>query len=94
MLLLLARIALTLLIAGCITGLIWQFTKKSNVEPETPDGLTRNYEVRFDPKSNKYFIVNVLKKKEVPQVNWYGGLILYKDMIQADYIRDKLNTVK
>lgn len=55
------------------------------------DAKTRNYAIRFDPESNKYFIVNILSTKEVPVKTWYGRTIKYKDMIMADYVLQKLN---
>ncbi|WEM33178.1 hypothetical protein EJP02_117 [Escherichia phage EJP2] len=76
-------ITILLLIVGDKVGVV-----------EEPPGLVRNYEVRFEPSNNKYYLVNVLPKKEVPVTNWYGKRIMYKDMILADYVREKMNSVK
>lgn len=91
MLLLLARFILVLVVLGLIIGLIYYIVKTDNAPPPA---LVRNYEKRFDPQSNKYYLVNVLPTKEVPVCTWYGKRILYKDMIKAEYVLEKLNETK
>lgn len=93
MLLLLARFVLIFVVLALVVGVILYIAKNSTVEPESTK-LVRNYEKRFDPESNKYYIVNVLKNKEVPVCTWYGKRILYKDMIKAEYVLTKLNETK
>lgn len=93
MLLLLARFILVLVVLALVVGIIL-YIAKSSTNPETNSKLVRNYEKRFDPSSNKYFIVNVLKNKEEPVCTWYGKRILYKDMVKAEYVLTKLNETK
>lgn len=93
MLLLLARFILIFVVLALVVGLILYIAKSSTKDPES-EKLVRNFEKRFDPSSNKYYIVNVLKTKEVPVCTWYGKRILYKDMVKAEYVLSKLNEVK
>lgn len=93
MLLLLARFILIFVVLALVVGLILYIAKSSTKDPEN-EKLVRNFEKRFDPSSNKYYIVNVLKTKEVPVCTWYGKRILYKDMVKAEYVLSKLNEVK
>lgn len=92
MLLLLARFLLVFVIVALIVGVIL-YIAKSSVKDENQK-VVRNYEKRFDPESNKYYIVNVLKNKEEPVCTWYGKRILYKDMVKAEYVLTKLNETK
>lgn len=92
MLLLLARFVLVFVILALIVGVIL-YIAKSSMKDENQK-VVRNYEKRFDPESNKYYIVNVLKNKEEPVCTWYGKRILYKDMIKAEYVLTKLNETK
>lgn len=92
MLLLLARFLLVFVIVALIVGVIL-YIAKSSMKDENQK-VVRNYEKRFDPESNKYYIVNVLKNKEEPVCTWYGKRILYKDMVKAEYVLTKLNETK
>lgn len=93
MLLLLSRFVLIFVVLALIVGVILYIAKNSTKDPESAK-LTRNFEKRFDPGSNKYYLVNVLKNKEVPVCTWYGKRIMYKDMIKAEYVLTKLNETK
>lgn len=90
MFLLIARYLIILLVLVLIPFVIYQFIQKPD-KSAVVDAKTRNYAIRFDPESNKYFIVNILSTKEVPVKTWYGRTIKYKDMIMADYVLQKLN---
>lgn len=93
MLLLLARFLLIFVVLALVVGLIL-YIGKSNMKDDVNTKLVRNFEKRFDPSTNKYYLVNVLKTKEVPVCTWYGKRILYKDMVKAEYVLSKLNETK
>lgn len=93
MLLIISRFILIVVLIALFVLVIAYIAKKSSPS-KTPDKLVRNYEMRFEPQSNKYYIVNVLSNREEPITNWYGGRILYKNLIEADYVLNKLQTTK
>lgn len=57
--------------------------------PET--NVKKEYEMRFEPSNNKYYIVSIHKGKEERLTGKFGlCTIYYEDMIQADYVLQKL----
>lgn len=57
---------------------------------------TKNYQVRFSPHNNKYYIVNAspMSGREKNVTGRFGFTIYYKDRIEADMISQKLNNVE
>lgn len=92
MLLLIARFLLFVVIFIAIVYFLYSIsTGDSRKKKAAKDALTRNYQRRFDPDSQKYYLVNVLSDREEPVVNWYGRRIMYKDMVKAEYVLEKMN---
>lgn len=53
----------------------------------------KNYEVRFSPQNNKYYIVNVNKVNgtEKKVTGKFGFTIYYDNQIDVEYVVEKLN---
>lgn len=69
---------------------VYQLFKLTLTEHEKSKNI-RNFQVRFEPENNKYYIVNVLDKEEVPVVRWYGRRIFYSNKADAVFVTQKLN---
>lgn len=92
MILIIARFVLVFAVLLLVGILIAHIAKSSTTSGK--EELSRKYEKRFDPESNQYYIVKVLKNKEEPVCRWYGKRILYKDLIKVEYVLEKLNNIK
>lgn len=93
MLLLLARFVLVLVIVAVIVGIIL-YIAKNTMKDSTVMNI-RKFEKRFDPESNKYYIVKMdAKNNEEPIRRWYGTKITYKDLVKVEYVLEKLNNIK
>ena len=53
----------------------------------------KNYQVRFSPHNNKYYIVNVSHTtgREMKVTGRFGFTIYYDNQIDVDYVVEKLN---
>ena len=54
----------------------------------------RNYEVRFDPESEKYYIVNhvINESIDVEVRSSWGNRLYYPDITKAQYVCDTMNS--
>lgn len=87
---LLLRLLVILIIIMIVSGLIYQLFKYASTEHKAMKKI-RNYQVRFEPDNNKYYIVNELDSGDVPVVRWHGGRIFYQNRADAQFIVNKLN---
>lgn len=90
MIYLLLRLLVTLLIFMLVSGLCYQLFKYVSTEHKAAKNI-RNYQVRFEPDNNKYFIVNQLPSGDVPVMRWYGRRIFYTNRADAQFVVNKLN---
>lgn len=58
----------------------------------TPTRNVRNFKVRFDPVTEKYYIVNQLATHDEPVTNCFGRRIFYVDKPKAEFIVQKMNS--
>ena len=56
----------------------------------TPPKKVLNYELRFSPSKKKYYIVNSLDSEDVECKNWYGGIIYFKDKVEASLVLERM----
>lgn len=58
---------------------------------DVPKKNVRNYKVRFDAASEKYYIVNELETHDEPVTGRFGSRVMYKEKLKAEHVTQKYN---
>lgn len=78
-----------LLAIAFITAVLYSVAKDK--KPVVKKNI-QNFKVRFDAAKEQYYIVNEMETYDEPVTNCFGFRVMYKDLVKADFVCQKLNS--